>query len=159
MRPSRTVVRRFGTAGAAVLVASLCGGCSWFDRGPATSSVSVFDVEVGQCFSAPPKVAAQIDSLTQVGCTTPHTLEAFAILTYSPDPGSYPGDQKLTAFAQGGCAQKFSGYVGVDYRDSSYFFTYLFPSPRSWDQKDRSIPCFITTTGGTVTGSAKGSKK
>ena len=66
----------------------------------------------------------------------------------------------LSAFAQGACAQHFTGYVGVDYLDSSLFFTYLLPSARSWESDDdRDVICFVTTTGGTLTGSVKGSKK
>jgi hypothetical protein len=66
----------------------------------------------------------------------------------------------LTQFAQGTCAQKFGSYVGVSYLDSSLFFTYLLPSPRSWEQaNDRKVICFVTTAGGTITYSAKNSKR
>jgi hypothetical protein len=37
--------------------------------------------------------------------------------------------------------------------------TYLLPSARSWQQgEDRSVLCFVTTTGDPLTNSVKGSK-
>ena len=53
---------------------------------------------------------------------------------------AYPGDDVLETFAQGACAQRFAGYVGVDYLDSTLFFTYLLPSARSWEQ-DETATC------------------
>ena len=74
--------------------------------------------------------------------------------------GAYPGGDALDKFAKGACAQRFTAYVGVDYLDSKLFFTYLLPSARSWEQdNDRTILCFVTTTGGTLTASVKGSRK
>ncbi|MDT5080785.1 MAG: hypothetical protein QOJ80_5422, partial [Mycobacterium sp.] len=66
----------------------------------------------------------------------------------------------LEKFAKGVCAQRFTAYVGVDYLDSSLYFTYLLPSARSWEQDDdRNVLCFVTTTGGTLKTSVKGSRK
>ncbi len=77
-----------------------------------------------------------------------------------PVSSNYPGEDVLKKFADGTCAQRFSEYVGVDYLDSDLFFTYLLPSARSWEQaSDRNVLCFITTTGGTLTSSVKGSKR
>jgi hypothetical protein len=163
LRPAR--------AGIALMVAAgLLAGCSLFGSDSGDSkSASVFSVEVGQCFQAPSKVQAELSSLTRTACTKPHTREAYAILTYAPvDPASgsstagasaYPGSDALSTFAKGACAQRFRSYVGVDYLDSSLFFTYLFPSVRSWEQDDdRKVVCFVTTTGGELTSSVKGSK-
>ena len=56
--------------------------------------------------------------------------------------------------------RQFEQYVGISYLDSSLFFTYLVPSARGWEQNDdRSIVCFITTTGAELTSSAKASKQ
>lgn len=133
-----------------------------------TSSTSVFDVKPGQCFIAPSEVKAELSSLSQVPCTKPHTQEAYALVAYqassgngaSADAGTYPGPDVLDKFAKGACAQRFTGYVGVDYTQSKLFFTYLLPSARSWEQDDdRTVLCFVTTTGGTLTASVKGSKR
>ena len=49
-------------------------------------------------------------------------------------------------------------YVGVDYLDSSLFYTYLLPSARSWDDDDRSVVCFVTSPGEPLQRSVKGSR-
>lgn len=127
-------------------------------------SQSVFTVGPGQCFQAPTKVQAELSSLKRVPCAEPHSREAYAVFTYTPPAGTsadtYPGSDVLSTFAKGACAQRYRPYVGVDYLDSSLFFTYLFPSARSWEQDgDRKIICFVTTTGAPLQGSVKGSKK
>ncbi|MET3804481.1 hypothetical protein ABIB25_001476 [Nakamurella sp. UYEF19] len=153
----------------AVLV--LVSGCSWvsglFGSSTPTETstpVSVFEVAIGQCFNpptGPPTV--ELSDLTSVSCTAPHTQESYASPTYKAPAGGddsiYPGDAALVAFAKGSCAQSFTPYVGVSYLDSSLFFTYLLPSARSWEQgKDRTVLCFVTTTGKPLTATVKGSK-
>ena len=149
------------------LVVPLLAGCSWFGGSSnGSSSESVFDVQPGQCFDAPKAVKAELSSLTKVACTVAHTQESYAVVGYptqgagSAAPGAYPGGDALDKFAKGVCAQRFTNYVGVDYLDSSLFFTYLLPSARSWEQNnDRNVLCFVTTTGGKLTASVKGSRK
>jgi hypothetical protein len=166
---ARRLAGRFAVAAFALV--PLLAGCSTFggsDNGK--KSVSVFDVQPGQCFAGQSKVKAQLSSLEMVPCTTPHTQEAYAIVKYvpnrsgttsgAPSGGAYPGGNALETYAKGACAQRFAGYVGVDYLDSSLFYTYLLPSARSWEQNDdRNVLCFVTTTGGTLKTSVKGSKK
>lgn len=154
-----------------VPVLALTSACSWFGGGSGNgqSSISVFDVKPGQCFLAPKDVKAELSDLTKVTCTKEHTQEAYAVVTYaatssaasgSPASGAYPGGDILDKFAKGVCAQRFTSYVGVDYLDSTLFFTYLLPSARSWEQDDdRNVLCFVTTAGGTLTSSVKGSRK
>lgn len=150
------------------LTALLLAGCSGSDG---NTSVSVFRVKTGECFTTP-AVKEQLSSLTKVPCTKAHTQEAYALVSYAA-PGaaaststgvsltsSYPGADALTTFAQGACAQRFAGYVGLDYLDSTLFFTYLLPSARSWQQSDdRRVICFVTTTGSRFVESVKGSKR
>jgi putative regulator of septum formation len=140
-------------------------GCGWFGGGNTSnsSSESVFKVQPEQCFVGPSTVKAELDALTKTPCAKPHTQESYAIVTYKPPAGAsgsaYPGNDLLTTFAQGACAQRYAGYVGVDYLDSSLFFTYLLPSPRSWEQQgDHEVLCFVTTTGAKLTKSVKGSR-
>ena len=167
--PARTRIRRFvGLAGMCSLLL-LVGGCwtsNLFGAKPTvtTTSVSVFKVEIGQCFNPPagaPK--SELSDLSAVACTAPHTQESYAALVYHAPPGGddsvYPGDAALASFANGSCAQAFQGYVGVSYLDSSLFFTYLLPSARSWESgSDRTVLCFVTTTGKPLVASVKGSK-
>jgi Septum formation len=136
-----------------------------------SSSVSVFDVHRGDCFSAPGTVKAELSDLTRVACSTSHTQELYAAVDYlakgttasAPPSASgtpYPGADVLDKYAKGTCAQRFTTYVGVDYLSSALFFTYLLPSARSWEQdSDRTVLCFITTTGGKLTSSVKGSRR
>jgi hypothetical protein len=150
-----------------LLVAVLVTSCSWVsglfggnkaDKGVA---VSVFDIAVGDCFVAPTDVKAELSDLSRVPCTVPHQQEAYASVTYTPPDGSddYPGNAALDTFAKGACAQAFTGYVGIAYQDSSLWLTYLLPSARSWQQgDDRSVWCFVTTTGQALTKSVKGTK-
>ncbi len=148
--------------GSLALVAS---GCSIFDRGEDSEGRSVFDVEVGQCFRAPQDITVELTELTQVPCTEPHEQEAYALVPYveaaatskASGAASFPGVEALTAFAQGACAQEFEDYVGIDYRDSRLWFTYLLPSARGWEQDaDRTTLCFVTTTGEQLTRSVAG---
>jgi hypothetical protein len=154
---------------AALLAVTPLASCSGGGSG-GSSSESVFNVKTGQCFTTPLKVKAELSSLHRVSCASPHTQESYAVVPYqasaaqlasgAPDSGAYPGADALTQFAKGACAQRFGGYVGRDYLDSSLFFTYLLPSARSWEQEDdRTILCFITTTGGTLTNSVRDSRK
>lgn len=159
-----TVRLVLGRALAVACVAALAG-CGLVGGGKkGQDPVSVFSVEVGQCFAAPPKVQAELSSLTKVDCALAHAQEAYASVPFEQKQGQtssgYPGPELLTNFAQGACAQQFAKYVGTDYRDSALFFTYLLPSARSWEQgKDRKVTCFITAAGQPLTGSVKGTKK
>jgi hypothetical protein len=163
IRGSKTITTRLKLAISLVGVALIATGCSGSgSRGSA--KVSVFSVEPGECFVSPGQVHAQLTTLDRTPCTRPHNQEAYAKVAYTAADGStasaYPGDTLLSQFAQGACAQRFGGYVGVDYLDSSLFFTYLLPSPRSWENADdRNVICFVTTTGGSLTSSVKGSRK
>jgi hypothetical protein len=149
---------------AMLLVLMGCTGCWIGGSKSKAKQVSVFDVKPGDCFDAPGQVKAELTKLNSVPCSTAHTQEAYARLPYRAKDGStpsaYPGDALLKSFADGACAQEFTGYVGTDYLDSSLFFTYLLPSARGWEQQqDRNVVCFVTTTGKTLTSSVKGSKK
>jgi hypothetical protein len=151
-------------------LALIAAGCSGDDD---SDDISVFSVKAGQCFTAPASVKVQLDTLNRTKCSNAHTLEAYAVLGYQvpsanrsglttapTSTSSYPGEDVLTTFAQGSCAQKFGQYVGVSYLDSSLFFTFLLPSARSWEQaQDRNVLCFVTTTGGKLKSSVKDSKR
>lgn len=149
----------------ALLVILSLAGCSWFGGNKSgNKKESVFLVKAGQCFAAPTSVKAELSSLTETPCDHPHAQEAYAVVPYASVSGSivsaYPGTDVLATFAQGACAQRFGAYVGVDYLDSKLFFTYLLPSARSWEtDADRNVLCFVTTTGGVLTTSVKGSKR
>jgi hypothetical protein len=116
---------RWRSVVAAVVVASALLGCSH----SSTSGTSVFKIKVGQCVVPPTAIKAEITSVTVVACTRPHTQEVFADVTYTGVAGAvtttssdaFPGTAVLRTYADGACLQHFTGYVGVDYRDSTLF--------------------------------------
>jgi hypothetical protein len=125
-------------------LAPALSACSLF--GDDDAATSVFDAEPGMCFQAPGEVVG-------------HDQEAYAVVPYTGEGDAYPGDDELAAFADGRCAQEFRDYVGVDYLDSSLYFTYLVPSPRSWEQDDRDVLCLVTNAGEPLEGSVEGSER
>lgn len=155
-------VRRLAAACACLVIAMVStAGCS--DDSGRGDATSVFRVSPGECFLPPSKVQAELTKIDKVPCDQAHTQEAYASVSYQTRSDSltpdYPGETVLKHFADGACAQRFADYVGVDYQDSSLFFTYLIPSARSWQSgRDRHVVCFITTTGSLLRKSVKNSK-
>lgn len=157
-------IRGRAAACALTVVVLLLAGCSAFDDD--TETTSVFDLAPGDCVLAPEKIEGELTQLSSVPCDQPHEMEVYANVTFpeaaasSAGTGStFPGDAALKDFADGACAEEFAGYVGVDYRDSSLWFTYLVPSARSWEaEKDRTVVCLITTTGEQLTQSVAGTR-
>lgn len=158
------VRRALGAGVLAAAVTLVAGGCTLGHHGTDTSATSVFDVKPGDCFVVPKDITVELTELSKVACNQPHQQEAYALVPYADasgatDPSAFPGDAALKTFADGACAAQYEGYVGVDYRDSSLYFTYLNPSARSWQQDDdRTTICFVTTTGQQLTKSVRGSK-
>ncbi|WP_372728286.1 septum formation family protein [Nocardioides sp.] len=157
--PRRLHAHLARAAGGALVVGSLtaCSLVGGDDQGG--EDLDVMEVEPGQCFAAPGEIKAQISDLTLLDCEVEHAQEAYAVVRYPDPPDSFPGDEALTKFAEGACAQEFREYVGVDYLDSKLFFTYLVPSPRSWQDDDRETICLVTNAGEPLTGSVQGSKR
>jgi hypothetical protein len=147
MTPCRTV------ALVAALLAVTLGACG--GGTPRGANVSVFHLKVGDCLVPPTNIQAELSSVKVVACKKPHTQEVYANVDDASAGDNYPGDTALRSFADGQCLQRFQGYVGVDYRESSLFYTYLLPSARSWETKDRTVVCVITTTGQQLTSSVK----
>jgi hypothetical protein len=170
----------FVVVGAVMSVSlSACGGGSSQSTG--AKSVSVFDLRPQDCLNPPkanPNLA--VSSVKVLPCTEPHVDEVYCVLPYHATPPSsiqqcpgrpprfagsltedYPGEQALTNYANSLCLNQFQSYVGSAYTGSSLYYTYLYPSPRSWDdslKRDREIVCILHTIGAPLTRSAKGSK-
>ncbi len=165
-------MRRSRATASLVAIVLMVVGCSGGDglkrgtdgRVTAAGNLSVFEVREGDCIVPPTDVKAELQNVKVVPCKDPHTQEAFAVEPYvnkaNTKDDAYPGDQVLTAFADGVCLQDYQDYVGVAYQDSKLFYTYLLPSARSWNEgKDRKVVCIVTTTGEQLTESVKDSKK
>ena len=150
--------------GFASLALSGCGVVSgWFgDDTPKPQAVPVLKVAVGQCFATPPE-ESELTDLESLPCDVSHRQEAYALLDYQQPAGvqgdAYPGDALLSNYANAACAEAFQPYVGVSYLNSSLYFTFLIPSARGWQESgDRTVTCFITTTGEELTSSVKGTR-
>ena len=157
-RDSRRWRHRLSAGAATVLAAVTLASCSVFGGGSkGSTSVSVFDLHIGDCLVTPKQIQAQLTNVQQVPCTTPHTLEVYALVR---DHGgsTFPTANALDTFANASCLDRFASYVGVPYRQSSLFFTYLLPSVRSWAAGDRTVVCVAETTGPPLRQSVKGSK-
>lgn len=149
---------------AAVLLAlaATLTGCGLFDDDDPAEPTSVFDVGPGTCLKGPTVVEADLTEVDAVPCEESHTQEAYAVAEYvapiGADGDAYPGEEALTDFADRACAEEFEAYVGVSYLDSELFFTYLLPSPQSWEEGDRDVLCVATDAGRPLEGSVKGSE-
>lgn len=158
---------RTGTWVATALVGLLAAACSHSATGKSGQATSVFKVKIGQCMIPPTDIKAELTSVKVVPCTAPHTQEVYAVVNYGGATGhgatttssdAFPGVAALRTFADGACLQQFATYVGVDYRDSTLFYTYLLPSARSWNADDRKVVCVITTTGQQLAASVRDSR-
>jgi hypothetical protein len=151
--------RRIAVVAAAAAAIGVLSGCSGT---PAVGAdISTFALKVGDCLNPPSKITAQLSTVRVVPCSSPHTEEAYATVDYTGTAAAkgtvYPGDAVVQKFAQGACEQRYQGYVGDAYSDSRYFFTFLLPSARSWQDDDRTVICIFTTTGQQLHSSVKGS--
>jgi hypothetical protein len=158
---------------------SACGSQSTKITAP--KKVSVFDLQPQECLNPPkanPNLA--VSNVTVLPCTQPHVDEVYCVLPYNAVPSNsiqacppkpprfagsltedYPGEQALTNYANALCLNEFQPYVGSAYTGSSLYYTYLYPSPQSWDnslRRDREIVCILHTVGAPLKRSAKGSK-
>ena len=118
---------------------------------------SVFDLEVGDCFSA---TGDEVESVTVVDCDEPHIYEVFAVFDHEAgEDEPYPGDDALLEYADSECQPHFEDYVGADYETSIYWITSVTPSQETWDDDDREIVCTLKLgeQGEETTGSAEGS--
>lgn len=153
---------------AGIALCLLLSGCSWVKgvfggEETVATDISVFDIKPGQCFNPPSEVKAEVATLSEVPCTTEHLQEAYARVDYVPpdgaEVGAFPGGPALTTFAHKACQAQFQDYVGVIYQNSKLYYTFLLPSARGWESDgDRTVVCFITSTGEKRTESVKGSK-
>ena len=142
-------IKRITCAMLALTVVSSCGG------GAQRNSSGVV-VKVGDCSNS--DLSQIVDEVDLVPCDKPHALEAYSIITSTAT--TYPGADALQVFAEQSCIDKFFDYVGVELSQSILYYTYVYPSVTSWNNKlDRSVICFIyKATEPLLTKSVKGSK-
>lgn len=142
-KPSRNVAVALITLVAAFLLA----GCS---------QGNVFSLEPGDCFDGFPR--GELENVEIVDCGEPHTNEVYA--TFNLSGSVWPGTYNIDSLADAGCFARFKSFVGIDYESSGWYVGLLRPTQDSWDSKnDREVTCTIEPYSGTVTGSARGTRR
>ncbi len=102
---------------------------------------SVFDLEVGDCFSAE---SDSVESVLVVDCEQSHTYEAFFVFDHEAGPDEeYPGDDAMLTYADDACRPPFEEFVGMDYESSIWYITSVTPSAETWAEGDREIICTL----------------
>jgi hypothetical protein len=121
-------------------------------------TISVFDVEVGDCFNAPE--ADTVSEVELVDCADPHQYEAYLAEDH-PAAGDDPfiGDEAMTEYADEVCLGEFESFVGIAWEESALNYFYLQPTAETWEIGDREILCAVYSDAGDLTGSAEGSEQ
>lgn len=120
--------------------------------------VSIFDLELGACVLDRQRPdGADVDVVEVVPCEEPHDSELFARLAVTED--SFPGAEYLIREGGTRCQSAFADFIGVDFAESVYDFTFYYPTPSSWVDGDRSIFCLAHEPGAQRTGSLLGAER
>ena len=156
--------RRWWTIGRAVALLALVAAvsaCSDDDKptrdasGAVTQSgtVSVFDLNAGDCLDPPADVSGEIADIKVVPCADPHTQEVYAKVDSTTS--AYPGAEALATEANGLCVTAMQEPPLNLSPDDGYFWSYLLPSFNGWNKdNDRTIVCvFVFPSQTAVTGS------
>ena len=138
-----------GAASEAALPSAAASG------GSSGEETSVFDLEVGDCFSASED---QLETVNVVDCGESHVYEVFYVFDHEAGGDEeYPGDQEILEYADTECQGPFEDFIGLDYQSSQWYITSVTPSQETWDQGDREIVCTVNLEDESeVTGSAEG---
>ena len=120
----------------------------------------VFKLVPGDCFNDESD-ADTVSTVDIVECSVPHTYEAFASIIM--DQSEYPGEDETQSQADEACNQPFIDYVGLDYDESKYDYTFFYPTEETWNDpqlQDREILCMaIDDDKADITGSIKGANE
>lgn len=113
-------------------------------------TTDVFTLQVGDCLNDA-TASETVETIPTVPCAEPHDSEIYASIMIDGD--TFPGSDAVTAEADAACLEAFSGFAGVEYVDSKFFYSYYFPTESSWAEGDREILCTIYDEVGQITGS------
>ncbi|MDX2024881.1 septum formation family protein [Microcella sp.] len=113
-------------------------------------NTDVFTLQVGDCLNDA-TAAETVETIPTVPCDEPHDSEIYASIIMEGDV--FPGEDATIAQADQACLDAFAGFVGIDYADSLYYYSYYFPTEGSWAGGDREILCTIYDEAGQTTGS------
>lgn len=113
-------------------------------------NTDVFTLQVGDCLNDS-TAAETVETIPTVPCDEPHDSEIYASIIMEGDV--FPGEDATIAEADQACFDAFAGFVGIEYADSLYYYSYYFPTEGSWAGGDREILCTIYDEAGQITGS------
>lgn len=139
------------------------------DTEPATTTaadeVSVFDLAVGDCFTAAPTDddgGALVTTAAIVDCDEPHLAEVI-LIGELPNPAGepFPGVEARDEAAEQLCQPAFDDYVGVPLAASELGLLWLAPTEETWeDQDDREVTCAVQSLDGEpLVGSVRDSQR
>jgi len=142
----------------AILLAAIAGvalaGCSAIpltvvDNDPADGVDSgIFMIAVGDCLNDG-GAEGEISSVPKIDCSEPHDSEVYASVIM--DDGVFPGQDAVFAQADRDCEAEFDAFVGINYSESVFGYSYYYPTRESWVNGDREIICLIFDPAGKIT--------
>jgi hypothetical protein len=102
---------------------------------------------VGDCFDADgfaPGTTIGRAGIHLVDCAEPHQHQVYAVVR-DPEPldAPFPGDRRLTGFADDACLDAFPTAFGVDYKESDLDFATVTPDEAAWDSGERALVCVV----------------
>lgn len=128
------------------------------DPGPDTTQ-DVFSLEIGDCeVGSPAEGEGEVSETKVIDCVEPHGGEIYAA-SYLPD-GAFPSDEAIAAQANTDCKAEFESFIGANWDDSLYNYSWYYPTESSWADGDREILCIAYHNDGEqITGSLAGVAK
>ena len=99
------------------------------------------DLRVGDCWDMKDPTAETVENVTAKPCGEAHEYEVFFIGAMAD--GTYPTDDRFSAYVNDNCLPAFETFVGHAYDDSSLDVTWLNPLSKGWAIGDRTVECSV----------------
>lgn len=143
-------------AGASALALTACGPeAAQRDEASgeitASADADVFSLEVGDCLDMEAATETEVETLPTVPCGDPHDGEVYAENELTGDEVPADLEDQAGTF----CYDAFAPFIGMAYEESTLDFSYLAPTPASWDEGDRAVQCVLLSPE-PVTGTLEG---
>jgi hypothetical protein len=123
-----------------------------------TGTISVFDLDVGQCFNTPDDDV--VEEVNAVECTEPHTYEVVASVDHPASSNEdFPGDDEILEFAEEECGAAWEGYVGISFEESELLAFAIHPVEETWRVGDREVLCAAYLEDEQLSESVQGSER
>jgi Septum formation len=118
--------------------------------------VSVFDLEVGQCFNQTEETV--VEEVEVIDCESLHDYEIYGVANHPAADGEpWVGEEEMQTFAETECIEQFEPFVGMEYESSTLYFYSLAPTEDTWGDGDREVICSLYLPDEQLEGSMEGS--